>query len=72
MDGIGGYPLRNAEGYMDTTAHKALNRMQTDAEEADLRANRLIKIIKNLVDLAGFDLTERIVITDRKTGRIYK
>ncbi len=69
-------PLRNAEGYMDTTAHDALTNVmrdkQAELDAADLRCNRLIKSIKTLIDLAGFDLTGRVEMKDRKTGRIYR
>lgn len=69
-------PLRNPEGYMDLTTHDALANVmrerQAELDEADLRCNRLIKSIKTLIDLAGFDLTARVEMKDRKTGRIYR
>ena len=45
---------------------------RTPAEEADARNNKLVKALKQLIDLAGFDLVERIVVKDRKTGRVYR
>lgn len=69
-------PLRNSEGYMDLTAHDALANVmrsrQEELDEADLRCNRLIKSIKALIDLAGFDLTARVEVKDRRTGRVYR
>lgn len=69
-------PLRNTEGYMDLTAHDALTNVmrdkQLELDEADLRCNRLIKSIKTLIDLAGFDLIARVEVKDRKTGRNYR
>lgn len=69
-------PLRNAEGYMDLTAHDALTNVmrdkQLELDEADLRCNRLIKSIKTLIDLAGFELTARVEVRDRRTGRNYR
>ena len=68
-------PVRNVEGYMDRTASDAMNSIlkeRTPAEEADARNNKLVKALKQLIDLAGFDLVERIVVKDRKTGRVYR
>lgn len=69
-------PLHNAEGYMDLTAHDALTNVmrdkQLELDEADLRCNRLIKSIKTLIDLAGFELTARVEVRDRRTGRNYR
>lgn len=69
-------PLRNTEGYMDLTAHDALTNVmrdkQLELDEADLRCNRLIKSIKTLIDLAGFELTARVEVRDRRTGRNYR
>jgi len=44
----------------------------TSCENADARNNRLIKIIKSIIDIAGFDLIARIEVRDRKTGRVYR
>lgn len=45
---------------------------QLELDEADLRCNRLIKSIKTLIDLAGFELTARVEVKDRRTGRNYR
>lgn len=69
-------PVRNPEGYLDLTAHAALSNVarerQTELDDADLRCNRMIKSIKALIDLSGFDVITRIEVRDRKTGRIYR
>lgn len=69
-------PVRNTEGYMDLTAHKALsNTMQEKQamyEDADNRCNKFIKIVKIAADLSGFDLVSRLEVQDRKTGRLYR
>ena len=36
------------------------------------RCNQLIKVLKNTIDLAGFDLVARIEVRDRETGRTYR
>ena len=79
--GAGGSPMprskisvRNVEGYMDRTAADAMNsvlKSQNCFDDADARNNKLIKALKLLIDLAGFDLVDRIVVKDRLTGRTY-
>lgn len=66
-------PLRNAEGYLDLTAHDAItNVMNEKRDEADYRHWRLIKTLTNLIDLMGYDLLSRIEVRDRKSGRTYR
>lgn len=63
---------RNTEGYADPTAHEALSAVQSVQDEADQRLVRLIKTLKNTIDLAGYDLLTRIEVRDRSTGRVYR
>ena len=69
-------PFRNVEGYPDPTVHSALtNIMRACAvkqDAADNRCSHLIKILKNIIDFAGFDLIARIEVRDRETGRLYR
>lgn len=68
-------PYRNAEGYPDPTTHGALSNVMREyaaKEEADARCTQLIKVLKNTIDLAGFDLVARIEVRDRETGRTYR
>ena len=61
-------PKRNSEGYADTTAYQA----EQQISEEDRRMNQLIRTLKFIIDAAGYDLVERIVLRDRRTGRIYR
>lgn len=69
-------PFRNAEGYPDPTTHGALSNVMRDyavkQEAADNRCSCLIRILKSIIDFAGFDLIARIEVRDRETGRVYK
>lgn len=69
-------PLRNSEGYMDLTAYEAISNIERERlsaqDDADARCSRLVRSIKTLIDLSGFDLVARIEIKDRKTGRLYR
>ena len=42
-----------------------------DQDSLHERCNLLIRALKVLIDLAGFDLLARIELRDRKTGRRY-
>lgn len=68
--------LKNHEGYADPTPHKALTRVERYYEaqrtEEEQRVSALIKPLKTNIDLAGFDLTERVKLKSRKTGRVYE
>lgn len=45
--------------------------MQADAA-LEGKLNFLIKVIKFIANEAGFDITNRIELRDRKTGRLFK
>lgn len=65
-------PKRNPDGYRDPTAHDAMSAVQGEQDDADRRAKSAVYAVKIMLDLAGFDLLERIEIRDRKTGRYYR
>ena len=63
---------KNGEGYADPTAYAALSPViQADAE-LEKRSNTLIKTLKYIIGLAGFELISRIEIRDLRTGREFK
>lgn len=59
---------RNSEHYSDPTAYSVMKKM--DAEEA--RFHKLLNTIFYLCDLADFHLEERVVLTDKRTGRTWR
>lgn len=63
---------KNAEGYTDPTAHDAISKVVREENERQRRVSIVIGILKNAADLAGFDLVNRVVLRDRKTGREYR
>lgn len=69
---MAGIPKKNPDGYNDPTAYVALSSVQKEQDEHEQRVNQLIKTLKNTIDLAGFDLLNRIEIRDRDTGRVYR
>ena len=59
---------KNASGYIDPTAYKAITKV--DAEEARFR--KLLDTIFNICELSGFHVEGRIVVKDKRTGRIWR
>ena len=63
---------KNSEGYTDPTAYDAITKITREENERLRRVSTVIGVIKRVVDLAGFDLIERVALKDRKTGREYR
>lgn len=63
---------RNVEGYADPTASIAVGQISMEENEIDKRAHNLVKVLKYIIRMAGFELTERIQLKDIKTGRVHK
>lgn len=55
-------------GYSDPTAYEALKNM----EQEDERFHKLLDTIFALCELSDFHIEERIVIKDKRTGRIWR
>ena len=56
---------RNKEGYPDPTAGDAIR----EADKPPENLSRAIQLMKFAADCLGFDVGERIVLIDKKTGR---
>ena len=67
-------PIRNQEGYMDLTRHDAVENITREEREKRERARvtKLIHTVFYICNVAGFDVEERIVLKDRKTGRVWR
>ncbi len=59
---------KNASGKADLTAYRAIS--QADAENE--RFYKLLHTIFYICNNAGFDVTGRISLTDRRTGRVWE
>lgn len=69
--------MKNQEGYADPTQGNALKKIQK--EEADkqnavdaARMEKALKRAKCILGDAGFDVIERIVLKNKRTGKIYR
>lgn len=68
---------KNAEGYSDPTPGEAMSnihREQRQQEAAERLAviSRLIPVMKQTAELAGFEVVGRITLKDKETGKEYR
>lgn len=59
---------RNASGYVDPTAYEAIKNIEAENE----RFQKLLNAIFAICELSGYHVEERIVIKDKRTGKIYR
>lgn len=58
---------RNGSGCLDPTAYDAIINI-----DAEARYKKLLSTIFYICDLAGFHIEERMVIKDKKTGKVWR
>ena len=59
---------RNASGYADPTAAKAIKHIT----EAEMKVSKVIKTIQSVAHLAGYEIEGRIVLRDKESGEIWR
>ncbi len=64
--------MYNSEGYADPTAYEGMKGIIREEAEAERRVHDLVKVLKYIINAAGFELSERVQLKDKKTGREYK
>ena len=62
----------NASGYPDPTAYVALQKVSKEEKELYGKVLKLIKVLKTIIEWAGFELIGRIWLKDKKTGKEFK
>lgn len=62
----------NASGCKDLTAYEAINKITKDEKNKDKHVNKLIQVVKFIIDNAGYELVNRIVIMDKETKKVYR
>ena len=60
-------PWQNKSGCNDPTAYAA-----TKPTKDEIRVEMLCNAIRDIAELAGFEIMNRMEIRDRKTGKVYK
>ena len=59
---------RNASGYIDPTAYEAITNIESENE----RFKKLLNSIFNICDLADFEIMGRIVLVDKRSGKVWR
>ena len=65
-------PWLNGSGCRDFTAYEAIKNVQVEEQEVDRAARLVVNTVKNVLELAGFELIGRIQIKHKKSGRVFK
>lgn len=60
--------LLNSEGYPDPTAYACIKK----ENNLEYRFNTLIKVLKSVISLSGFELISRIEIRDKNSGTEFR
>ncbi len=60
--------VKNSEGYKDLTAYQAIKNIDKEEE----KFQKLLNAIFDICELAGFKIEGRIVLVNKKTGRIWR
>lgn len=60
--------MRNEDGYLDPTAHNAINNVDEDRQ----RFLALLRQLKHDCEYAGFELKGRIIVEDKRTGKVWR
>lgn len=58
----------NGSGYVDGTAFQAIKSADQQPEEL----NALIKVLKYIIHLSGYEVVGRLSLKDRKSGKVYR
>lgn len=63
---------KNGEGYYDPTPYRAIKHLEEEAKDADKRFYELLHTIFHICNIAGFDVEGRIMLKDKKSGKVWR
>lgn len=63
---------KNGSNYYDGTAARAIRNADKPSADEEMRFKKFLGTIFNLCELSGFHIENRLVVKDKKTGRIYE
>lgn len=63
---------KNAEGYNDPTAYNAIKNMEQEQDKNDERFHQLLNTLFSICELADFHIEERVVLKDKRTGKVWR
>lgn len=61
---------RNGSGYYDPTAYSVMKKIESDMETE--RFHKLLNAIFDICELSDFHIEERLIIKDKRTGRVWR
>ncbi len=61
-------PKRNASGCLDLTAYEAIKNIDKESE----RFHKLLATIFSICELSDFAIEGRIVLKDKRTGKVWR
>lgn len=62
---------KNGSGYYDPTAYEAIKKTDIHDDD-DERFHKVLGTIFNVCEISGFKLEGRIVLIDKRNGRVWK
>lgn len=62
---------KNAEGYNDPTAYNAIKNVEQEQDKDDMRFHQLLNTLFSLCELADFHIEGRVVLKDKRTGKVW-
>lgn len=65
-------PKFNAEGYSDPTAYYGTKEIIKQESEMDKQLHSLVHVIRDVTNLAGFEVVGRITFRHKKTGKEFR
>lgn len=65
-------PRNNSEGYADPTAYEGTKNIIKEENFQQKRITELMNVLRYITDKAGFEIRNRIVFVDKKTGKEYR
>lgn len=63
---------KNAEGYNDPTAYNAIKNVEQEQDKDDARFHQLLNTLFSLCELADFHIEGRVVLKDKRTGKVWR
>lgn len=65
---------RNKEGYADPTAGAAIHEAEPKAKKKEYNpeVTNLVSVLKQMIDIAGYEMVGRIVLRDKDTRKEYR
>lgn len=63
---------KNGSGYSDPTAYKAIKNAEKVRDEDAERFRDLLDTIFTICDLSDFHIEGRIVVKDKRTGKVWR